>query len=171
MVFLKEVLKLNNITESKIPVQHYSVFTIMRDNLKEMMEVNSQIGVCTLNGFLARAEVMVKNFDKGLPPTSEFFTKDILSIENCAHEKEFLLYDKNQREILNKFYIASHFINELSNLKEPDTEDPIKLWYLNIHTNQETTIWLNNTYNLDLANSKFVGAIHKYALSLAYTYV
>ena len=161
MVFLTTVLQLSGISESEIPVQHYSVRTTMTDDGKEMNEVNAQWKVCGLDVFLKRAELMEKNFKKGLDPESKFFTKDILSKGACNDEKEYLLHDLKQRQILNKFYTASCFLNDLSNMKEPDKEDPINLWYINIHTNQSTGKWLDDNYNLHLANSKYVGAIHK----------
>ena len=114
MVFLTTVLQLSGISESEIPVQHYSVRTTMTDDGKEMNEVNAQWKVCGLDVFLKRAELMEKNFKKGLDPESKFFTKDILSKGACNDEKEYLLHDLKQRQILNKFYTASCFLNDLS---------------------------------------------------------
>ena len=146
--FLTQVFCLSDIQDSAIPVQYYSVATTMRDDCKEMIELNAQMEKCGLVEFLDRAELMETNFKKGLTPTSEFFTKGILSKGECRDEKEYLLHDVNQRQILNKFYIASYILNELSNMKEPGTEDPINLWYVNIHTNKKTAMWLDTTYNL-----------------------
>ena len=168
--FLLQVCRLNGIQSDEIPLQIYQRSTIMKDGLKEMIEFSSENTTCTLEDFYNRAQYVAAKFDEGLQKGSAFFTQNIKPIEECLNEKEALLYDVTQRHMMNKFFDASQFLNGLSQFKEEDEEEgkiiPMKHWYINLHLKKACNIWLDKKYNLDLANPKYVGPIHRYEISV-----